>query len=124
PDVVAVAHSHPDMGSNHLQGVDPDGGVSVAQIVATDGPDRVHFLPSGADLVFVAQRGIAEHTVVTPFQSLGDGRVGNPIPGSNDAGVDVVIRNPEVVGSLFGNDTMPMVRADVEVRGPNGEVLW
>src|SRR5690606_3386605 len=124
PDVVAVAHSHPDMGSNHLQNVDADGGVSVAQIIANDGPDRVHFLPSGADLVFVATRGINEHTVITPFQSLGNGRVGNPIPGANNAGVNIVMRNPQVVGTLFGNDSLPMVRADIEVRGQDGEILW
>ncbi len=123
PDEVALGHSHPDTAANRLKTLDPDGGVAVAQVIATEGPDRVHFLPSGADMVFVFRRGIREHTVFTPFQSRGNGRVGNRVPGSNDAGVDIVIRNPVQVGTLFGNPDLPVVRADIEVRA-GGEVLW
>ncbi|HEU5058960.1 MAG TPA: hypothetical protein VFU21_20645, partial [Kofleriaceae bacterium] len=120
PGVEAIAHSHPDLGptgreSNHLTQVDQQGGVDVRTLCTTDGPDRIHFLPSGADLVFVLRRGIKEHTVYTAFQSLGGRRVGNPTPGSNNAGINIVIKNPEPAGFMFGNPDSPVAKVQIEI---------
>ena len=123
PNVEAIGHSHPNLASNQLKNLDPNGSVAVADLIATPGPDRVHFLPSGGDLVFVEANRVSEHTVFTPFQSHGNGRVGNAVPGSGRPGVNIVIRNAERVGDLFGNPDMPVVRAEVEVRAGN-EILW
>jgi hypothetical protein len=133
PGIVPVAHSHPDLGpdgrrSNHLKKVDAQGGVEVSALCSTDGPDRIHFMPSGADLVFLLHHNLKEHTVYTAFQSLGGTRVGNPTPGSNNAGINIVIRNPTLHGNLFGLPGSPIVQVEIEIFAGNQRIhtmkLW
>ena len=50
-------------------------------------------------------------------------RVGKRVPGSDNPGVDIVIRNPVQVGMLWGNPDRPVVRAEIEVRA-GGQLLW
>ncbi len=133
PGVEPIAHSHPDKGptgrnSNHLKKVDASGGVDVVKLCTTEGADRVHFLPSGADLVFVLAHRIGTHTVLTPFQHLGGGKIGNPTPGANDAGINIVIKNPTLYGHLFGNKNSPVAQVEIEIWAGNERLhsmtLW
>ena len=133
PGVEPIAHSHPDKGpsgrnSNHLKKVDADGGVDIVKLVTTDGADRIHFMPSGADLVFVLAHRIQTHTVLTPFQSLGGGKVGNPTPGGNNAGINIVIKNPTLYGHMFGNKNSPVAEVEIEIWAGNERLhsmkLW
>jgi hypothetical protein len=125
PGVEPIAHSHPDKGpdgrqSNHLKNLDASGGVSLVSLVTTDGPNRIHFLPSGADLVFCLRHGIQEHTVFTPFQSLGNGMVGNPKPGANNAGINIIIKRPSLYGYMLGNRESPVAQVEIEIWAAGG----
>ena len=133
PGIEPVAHSHPDKGpegrhSNHLKNVDASGGVSVQSLCTTDGADRIHFLPSGADLVFCLRQGLAVHTVFTPFQHLGNGMIGNPTPGSNNAGVNIIIKSPRLYGHMFGVQDSPVSEVEIEIWAGNQRLhtmtLW
>jgi hypothetical protein len=133
PGVEPIAHSHPDKGpngrnSNHLKKLDADGGVDLVKLCTTDGADRIHFMPSGADLVFVLSHRIGTHTVLTPFQHLGGGKVGNPTPGSNNAGINIVIKNPKLYGHLFGNPKSAVAEVEIEIWAGNERLhtmkLW
>lgn len=103
PGVKPLAHTHPDIKGNNLQGVDH---ITVAEL-GTPSPDgkppsinRAVVFPTAEDLMVNLQRKVPLHRVVTPFH-VREGQVFKP-GGANGSGhpLDFEIRNVEEVGTL------------------------
>lgn len=130
-DVVPVAHSHPvvDTGptANRLLNADGvPGEVSLDDVLAGGGgmrDNQIHLFPSGSDVVFCADGGLPSHHVLTPYEYLGAGRIGNFVPGSGNPRITFEIEQPTRVGSFLGEQDLPIYRAEAVMRA-EGEVPW
>jgi len=130
-DVVPVAHSHPVVDSdptpNQLLNADGvPGEVSLDDVLAGGGgmrDNQIHLFPSGSDVVFCADRGLPSHHVLTPYEYLGEGRIGNFVPGSGNPRITFEIEQPTRVGTFLGEQDHPIYRAEAVMRA-EGEVPW
>jgi hypothetical protein len=119
PGVRAVAHTHPS--TNALRGGQgPQSEMSIREALGTD-VNRTALLPSGQDLAYVAREGLDTHTVFTPFEYRGNGRIANAVPGSGLPRVEVEIRGARLEG-YYGE--LPAYRAELVARSSTGEILW
>jgi hypothetical protein len=102
-NVRPIAHTHPLRPDKLLRGADARGGVALADILAggeEQQRNKVDLLPSAADIRFSAEHGLPEHTVHTPYVSVGEGLVGNPTPGGSAPRIDFRILGAKRVGTF------------------------
>lgn len=119
PGVRAVGHTHPSTNILH-GGQGPASEMPFREALVSD-VNRTALLPSGQDLAYVAREGLASHTVFTPFEFRGDGRIANAVPGSGLPRVEIEIRGARLEGH-FGE--LPTYRAELVARSANGDILW
>lgn len=114
PGVKPLAHTHPSVEGNNLQGRTK---ISVAELATPEGPgdspsiNRALIYPTPEDLATVLARKVKEHTVLTSFH-VRDGQVFKP-DATNGTGtpLDFVIRNIEEVGKM--PDGKPVYKASI-----------
>lgn len=105
PGVKPLAHTHPNVPGNNLQGKTK---ISVVELATAGEPgtapniNRAVVYPTPEDLATVLARKVKEHVVVTPFHER-DGQVFKP-DAANGVGrpLDFVISNIEEVGTVNG----------------------
>lgn len=127
PGARPVAHSHPAQVHNQMRNADGHAATITFDSLVRGGTEQagrnlVHLFPSGADISFCARNGLSRHTVHTPFQSLGRGRIGNPGSQAGAPTIDFEILRPQHAGNFAGTE-IPVYRAEVVARA-NGEEIW
>ncbi|WP_224367838.1 eCIS core domain-containing protein [Hyalangium versicolor] len=124
PGVKPVAHSHPLVPGKYISGEPKD--LHIRDIMSGEkgnSTNRVNLAPSAADVAFCARNNIEGHVVHTPYVDKGKGVVGNPTPGGNEPRIDIEIGKPEHVGSFFGNQDIPVYKAEMVARA-GGKEIW
>lgn len=127
PGARPVAHSHPAQVHNQMRNADGDAATITFDSLVRGGTEQsnrnlIHLFPSGADISFCARNGLSHHTVHTPFQYLGRGRIGNPGSRADAPTIDFEILRPQNAGNFAGTE-IPVYRAEVVARA-NGEEVW
>jgi hypothetical protein len=100
PGVEDIAHSHPLLDPQTgkprlLKGDNGNGVIDINALKAgkaANEVDLIHLMPSTGDLWWVAVKGAGKggHRVYTPYSSLGEGKIGNPIEGAPPVEIEIV----------------------------------
>jgi hypothetical protein len=122
PEVKPVAHTHPMSQSRKLVGWN----ITFADLAKGAGEnaanaDRV--MPSPADIKFMVENGLTQHTVQTPYVSKGNGVIGNPTRGTTEPKINIEIVAPERTGLWHGLSDVPVYKAKLRATA-DGSVIW
>ena len=120
PGVHDVAHSHPLYDPitgkvRWLTGTDRSGVVDIKNLASFTESDLVFLMPSTGDLSFLALLKRLGHRLLTPYVSLGNGKIGNPIPGHNLDTVEFVIAKAEPYKLAAPGSSMVVWKAELQV---------
>jgi hypothetical protein len=131
PGVEPRAHSHPfndDPRNGYVNALKGKAatGARVEEIFNGNENEgnRIHLLPSAADIRFCAVGNIEGHEVHTPFVHLGGGVVANPRPGVDAPTVTFEIVAPHAVGPVKFAPDIPVYQAYLIARDSNGSIVW
>jgi hypothetical protein len=123
PGVEDVAHSHPylDPVTGKPRTLKGEGGTGVLDIEAlkTQSPsnqtlmDLLYVMPSTGDLRFVALENRPGHRLHTPYISLGEGKIGNPVDGGLQPTVEIEITHAEALGLLAEGSEIVVYRGEL-----------
>ena len=119
PGVRPIAHSHPDTYVKRLKGED----LAIEDVILGKAgwKNQSALMPSDVDLMFLAERGVAVHTVITPYRHRGDGKIANSTgPADSDPQITFEITRPRRVGT-FGD--LPVYKARL-VAYAGERALW
>lgn len=123
PTVTPLAHSHPYASYKALKGTN---GISLTDLLkggkrSAAKQNKVNVFPSAADVQFCADRGLKHHVVHTPYVHLGNGLVGNPVPGAQNIGVDFEILNAAPFKQI--GPTLMQYEAELVAKA-GGQEIW
>jgi hypothetical protein len=123
PGIEDIAHSHPyfDPVTGKPRAIKGEGGSGVLDInqlkntSVSNGVlmDLMNVMPSTGDLRFVTLKGKGGHRVHTPYISLGEGKIGNPIEGGLQPTVEIEITNAEAIGLLTPDSEIVVYRGEL-----------
>ncbi len=123
PEVEDIAHSHPFIDpvtgkERRIKGENGSGTIDLNALKLSGASDRalmdlLYLMPSTGDLKFVALGGRGGHRVHTPYVSLGDGKIGNPVAGGDQPTVEIVISHAEPVGLLTADSEIVVYKGEL-----------
>lgn len=126
PGIEDIAHSHPFIDpitgkERRLKG-ENNSGVIDLNTLSPSSPnsvlmDLLYLMPSTGDLRFVALGNRAGHRVHTPYISLGEGKIGNPVDGGLHPTVEIVITKAEPWGLLAPESTIVVYKGVLAIYG-------